>query len=686
MAVENFRPDGWLVWAPVPFGLGVGLYFAAPFEPERLPILLAASAVALLATIGRRWPQLRFALIVLLLVLLGGLAAKVSADSKGTVLLERRLPPQELEGRIETLELRDGHFRILLADPLIEDLSGTETPKRVRVRVSSGGEVLKPGQRVRMLAILLPPSRPLAPGGFDFARRSYFQGIGGVGFALGAPEVLSAPRDVGPAARWREFWNGLRLAIAERILSIAPGQAGAVAVALTTGQRGALTERTQEDMRDSGLAHLLAISGLHLGLVAATVIFFLRFCLAAVQPLALRFPTKKIAAVLGMLAAFGYLFLAGATIPALRAFIMVAIALLAVLIQRNPFSLRLVAVAALAILAAAPESLLSPSFQLSFAAVTALVAFFRAKPFDARDSAREEGLATVPRFLRYFLILGLTSAIAIAATTPFALHHFGRFAPYGLFANLVAVPLVGFAIMPCALLTALLWPFGLEGIGITVMVWLIDLLLLLAQEVAALPAARLVLPSLPLWGLLFCLAGGLFGLLTRGRLRWPAAPLLLCGLLSLYLKPQPDILVDETSRLMAVRGEGGGYYFNSMRRESFTREIWLEHLGEVRGRPWRVEAVRDRMRCDGEACIYRVGERQVTLSFTAAAAAEDCALSDMVISREPLHRIECGAPDGFYDRRFFRREGASFFYIDESGVRVETASQLQGNRPWSQVR
>jgi competence protein ComEC len=338
-------------------------------------------------------------------------------------------------------------------------------------------------------------------------------------------------------------------------------------------------------MRDSGLAHLLAISGLHLGLVAATVIFFLRFCFAALPPLALRLPTKKIAALLGMLAAFGYLFLAGTTVPALRAFIMVAIAFFAVLIERNPFSLRLVAVAALAILVLAPESLLSPSFQLSFAAVTALVAFFRAKPFEAGERKREEGLGALPRSLRYFLLLGVTSAIAIAATTPFALHHFGRFAPYGLVANLVAVPLVGSLVMPSALLAALLWPFGLEGVGITLMVWLIDLLLLLAEEVAALPGARMVLPTLPLWGLLSCLAGGLFVFLMKGRPRWLGAPLLIAGLAALYLKPQPVILVDETSGLLSVRGEEGGYYFNSLRREGFTRKIWLEHLGETKACP-----------------------------------------------------------------------------------------------------
>ncbi|MEJ1993930.1 MAG: ComEC/Rec2 family competence protein [Limibacillus sp.] len=686
-AAERVRatlaPDGLLVWAPVPFALGTGLYFGLAREPDIQWLLYGLAPTAVLLLSCYRLPALRLLLLGSLLVQLGLLNAAWRSDSVGTPLIENRLPPQILEGRIDLLEADSGSHRLVLSGLRFEKPPEGAPPRRVRLRLASGGEALEPGDRIRLRAVLLPPSRPLVPGGFDFARRAYFQGIGAVGYAYGTAERTGAAPPQGVGERWRGFWNGLRLRIGARIQEVVPGQAGAVAVALVTGQRGALSEETEEAMRRSGLAHLLAISGLHLGLVAATLVFSLRFALAAAPGVALRWPIKKIAAVGGMVAAFCYLFLAGATIPAQRAFVMVAIALFAVLLERNPFSLRLVAAAAFLVLAVAPESLLSPSFQLSFAAVTALVAFFRHSRLGAPQSEEGERGGT-SRLLLYFLVLSTTSLIAILATTPFALHHFGRVTPYGLFANLVAVPLTALIIMPAAVAAGLLWPLGLEALALAPMGWAIELLLFIAGWFSSLPGASLALPTLPLGGLLMVTAGGLWLSLTRGRARWLGLLLVIPGLAASPLKPLPDLLVDERGELIALRGEEGRYYLSSLRREAFTRKLWLQHLGETQAGSWREAQETGAVQCDSKGCLIRREGLLVAVSATPEGAAEDCLIADLVISREPLRRVDCPAPLGRSDLYDLFDEGAHLLTFEGGPeIRLETVEESRGQRPWT---
>ena len=687
--VARFKlaPDGWIVWGPLPFGLGIGLYFALSFEPAlHLLTGLAGAACILNLAVWRFAGQrlwLRLLSAALLLLTLGLLAGGWRSHNAGTPMLDQRLPAQTIEGSIDSVEPRSGHVRLILSDLRFDLPLEQAAPKRIRLRVASDPESLRPGQRVYLRAVVMPPSRPLVPGGFDFARRSYFLGIGGVGFALGPANVIAEGRaPAGLSSSWSLFWNRMRLSVAYRIQEVIPGQAGAVAVALITGHRGALKEETQENMRASGLAHLLAISGLHLGLIASTVFFSLRLLMALVPYVSLRWPIKKIAAMGALAAAFAYLFLAGATIPALRAFIMVSIALVAVLRERSPFSMRLVAAAAVLVLLLSPESLLSPSFQLSFAAVTALVVFFRS--VSNRGAGEERDGYGWPSPVIYLAALSATSVIAILATTPFALHHFGRFTPYGLLANLVAVPLTAFLIMPAALVSAVLALVGLEALGLTFMGWMIDALLWTAKLVSGLPGASLAVPTLPLAGLLLCLGGGLWLLLTQGRPRWLGLPVIVAGLAFSPLKPLPDILVDETATLAAVRDPDGHYHFSSLRREKFTREIWMQYLGEKEASSWYRDEGGSPVQCDQQGCVAAQFDRTVAFSFTAPAAVEDCGIAALVISREPLRRAHCQANLGFYDLFFLLREGTTVFRLEAaSDLSVTTVEGKRGLRPWT---
>jgi competence protein ComEC len=293
----------------------------------------------------------------------------------------------------------------------------------VRVTLRAASEALPVGSWVRLPAVLNPPPAPAMPGAFDFARQAWFDRLGGVGYAVGRPEAIAAP--VGEdGAGWRLRVEGLRQRLNERIQAALPGPAGAVAAALMTGDRGAIPEELVEAMRDSGLAHLLSISGLHIGLVWTLLFFAVRAGLALAEPVALRWPVKKWAAAAALAGAFAYLLISGAEVPTQRAFLMTALVTLAILCDRSALSMRLVAWAAGAILLLTPEALLSASFQLSFAAVVALVAAYEVlAPRLARLRADS---GTARRIGLYLAGVCLTTFVAGLATAPFGLFHFTR--------------------------------------------------------------------------------------------------------------------------------------------------------------------------------------------------------------------------------------------------------------------
>jgi competence protein ComEC len=445
--------ERWFLWLPVAWGLGCGLYFSLPTEP---PLLLGPALLLLVALAAWRDLQHQAPAGAPLWLGIGAIAAGLTAASVHTLQVTAPVLEQRgaymVDGRVLLVEERVKGQRLLLDQLAIEDLEAAATPLRIRVSRRNDAPAVIAGDRVRMRAMLMPPSPPSAPHGFDFARYAFFEQIGAVGYGLGDVERIAA------AERWT--WQlglaRLRQRIAGAITAAVPDESGAVATALLTGLRGAIPEHVWHNMQVAGIAHLLAISGLHLGLVAGTLFFALRFALALVPPLALRLPTKKVAAAMALVGAFGYLLLTGMTVPTQRAFIMTALMLVAVMADRNPFSMRLVAWAALFVLLFQPNSILGASFQMSFAAVIGLIAVYETGVGQRPD--RFAGLDR--RFALYVAGVALTTLVASLATAPFAIYHFGRLPTYGLLGNLVAVPLTAFWIMPLGLLGLILLPLA----------------------------------------------------------------------------------------------------------------------------------------------------------------------------------------------------------------------------------
>ena len=370
-----------------------------------------------------------------------------------------------IEGRVLELSPLPNGDRIVLGDLSLANVAPEATPARIRVNLRRAPEGLAPGDRVRVLARLQPPLPPALPGAFDFARQAWFEQLGAIGFAVGTAERLE-----GGAGNLGLGIAAMRASIAARIASVSPGSAGAMAAALIAGVQEGLDQKTWRDLRISGLAHLVSVSGLHMVLVAGGVLAACRWLLALCPPLALRFPVRKIAAAVAIVAAAFYLVLSGASVPTQRSFMMTAVALLAIIADRNPFSLRLLAWSALVVLLLRPESVLGASFQLSFAAVLALMVVYEGwRGIERADKGGPPGL--LAPIWHYLLGVCVTTLVASAATTPLAAFHFQTIPTYGVLANLLAVPLTSFLVMPAGMLGLLLMPFGLDGPAFQVMAW-----------------------------------------------------------------------------------------------------------------------------------------------------------------------------------------------------------------------
>ena len=667
LAEERSRQN---LWLPVAFAVGIGIYFALPAEPwSRLwLVLIAAGGLLPLVAPARTDGSVLGTLLLwgLAAVLIGIATGQLRSQLVAAPVLERR-GAYQVEGEVALVDARLRGLRLLVEAPLIEGLAPEVTPTRVRFTVRETG--IAPGDLVRARVMLMPPSPPAAPGDFDFARRAFFERLGAVGYALGPVETIE--RHAGE--RWLA---GARHRIAEQIREAVPGPEGAVAVALMTGLRGGIPDEVWDDMQAAGIAHLLAISGLHLGLVAGTIFFAIRIAIALVPPLALRIPGKKVAALIALFAAFGYLLLTGATVPTRRAFIMTALALVAIMFDRNPFSMRLVAFAGLIVLALQPESLLGPSFQMSFAAVVTLIAAYETGIGQRPD--RLSGLDR--RVLLYFTGVGLTTLIASVATAPFAAFHFHRFASYGVVANLVAVPLTAFWIMPQGLLGVLALPFGLDRPCFWLMGEGIGLMLAVAGRVADLPGAALRVPEMPAASLILITLGGLWLCIWRGRWRRFGLVGVVFGIGAALPARPPDLLIDRTGRLVAVRLDDGRVALGPYERDRWVTSQWLERLGQRDPASWPASGSRDDLRCDPLGCVLARHGRTVALARRPEALEDDCARANLVIGYPRLERCPNGTQ--LIGPEALRKAGGLALWIGTGGIEVLTNREARGDRPW----
>ncbi|MCK5426016.1 MAG: ComEC/Rec2 family competence protein, partial [Emcibacter sp.] len=422
-----------MLWAPVFFALGIGGYFSLSTEPS---LYLGTGVCAVLASILLifwRYFLIRLILIALLLGAAGFMSGSVRSWMLATPVLDKKLSPRMITGLVtDVRHYNSGKLHIILKNPIISRGYKGKKLHKIRIKVQKFDQLPYPGDRIEIRAGLLPPPPPTMPGDFDYARQIWFQGIGAVGYGISKPIII----EKGPDASG--LTNRKRHKMAEDIRAALPGDAGGMASALIAGMRSGISFDVTDDMRNSGLAHLLAISGLHMGLLCGAAFFFSRFLLSRSEHLTLRYPIKKWAAVIAIGAGVVYVILSGGSTPTVRAFIMASILFLGVLVDRKAISLRLVAIAAMVILVLTPEAVLSVSFQMSFAAVVALVAAYEKINLRwVRLSGQNRGWVRKTGF--YIGTMLFTTLGAERAVAPYTLFHYNKLVQYGLIANLVAM-------------------------------------------------------------------------------------------------------------------------------------------------------------------------------------------------------------------------------------------------------
>jgi len=670
--------ERWVLWLPVLVGTGVAVYFRLPFEPSLWFGSLMLLAAGCLSVLMRKRPVFLITAIAVMGVSLGFAAAQLRTAYVAAPVLQKSFGPGSVEGRIDEIETRPRGLRVTLESPRIFGVGPAITPERVRVTLNGKQPELVPGDWIRVRAKLTSPPPPSAPGAFDFQRRAYFRGIGAVGFAFGPAQITDK------TDHQDHFIAQSRHGIGARVLRYFESHdnpiVGGVVVALMTGQRGSIPPQVMDAFRDSGIAHLLAISGLHIGLIAGFVFFGVRALLALVPPLALRYPIKKWAAVVAIICAFAYAMIAGATIPTLRAFLMIGVVLFAILIERRGISMRLVAFAATVLLLMQPESLLGASFQLSFAAVTALIATYEYISRRRRTLGNVRARGWPPRVVLYLGGVALTTVVAAAVTAPFAAFHFNRFADYGLAANLLAVPVTALWIMPWAVAAFALMPFGLEALALTPMGWGVEFVIAVSTKVAAWPGAVTLIPVMPDWGLGFVVFGGLWLCLWKKswRLFGIAGPII--GMASLLTVQTPDLLIDAKAKLVAIKGTDGQLSLSTSRASAFTRDMWLRRAAQASAKAWPDDGLGP-LKCDSLGCLYTNKGRTVALVQDFAALQDDCQVADAVISTVPV-RGRCSGPKLVIDRFDLWRNGAHAVWFEKDGFRVESVNRVRGDRPW----
>jgi competence protein ComEC len=691
-AVQQGQRGYLMPWSPVFFGIGVAMYFALPSEPGRMDYGLAGAAALLAAFLGR-WRRETLGLLAtaVLLVALGLCTAGLrTGQVAGPVLGFRYYGP--IEGRIVVVDRSaSDRLRLTLDQVVLADTDPDRVPRRVRVSLHGDQPFLtpEPGARVALTGHLSPPEGPGEPGGFDFQRHAWFLSIGAVGYTRN-PALLLEPRPEGvlPLLHLR---MRLSRAIQERIT----GEPGAFAAAVMTGDRSGISTETLETLRRTNIAHLLAISGLHMGLLTGFVFLCLRSGLSLIPPLALRIPTKKIAAVGALAAGAFYLAVAGGNVATERAFIQVAVMFTAVLLDRRAVTLRSVAIAALIVLAHRPESLLGPGFQMSFAATTALVAVFT-------GMSRVERLRAWPAWARWLLGLVLSSGVAGLATAPFAAAHFNMLASYGLIANLLTVPVMGSLVVPAAVVAMLLWPLGLELLAFRVMEAGLVWILAVAERISEMEGAVRTIEMPPAEVLPLLTLGALFVILWQGRGRWTGLAPAALALLLWSGGERPSLLISPSGRLVGVMTEEGRA-LSRARGDGFVAGLWLENDGDgadqagAFARPaWGADGAGQAVEIGGLSLWHGVGRR------AEQDLARACAVHDWVITPErpetdivgaSLPGREPGAGAVLADAaglgecillgsEILPETGAVALMFGPDGMRIVTARDLQGARPW----
>lgn len=667
--------ERWFLWVPVLFATGIGIYFLLPVEPS-IWLTLVVIELTLLGV----WLSRHCYWLLWLWAGWGILLAGFTNIQLNAVYLSK-VPPLKtestlyLKGKVVATDANyRGNQRLVLAD--MHDYEDVGVPGRYKLTTSSKNKQAQVGDCVELVATIRPNLHPAMAGAYQLDRKAYFEGLTGGGFIASRVLPIDCSNSSSGSGWFAAAVAKLRQKIVDNINRVLPASEAGIAAAIAAGERGGIGEDITGNYRDSGLAHFLSISGLHMSMIAGLMFFLVRLVMAMIPALSVRYDAKKTAAVFAIFMSVVYLLISGAAIPSQRAFIMTFIVLLGVLFARQAVSMRMIAWAALVVLIISPQALISASFQMSFAAVTALVAFYeryagRLQRFLSGNCYQDTALFI--RILKviwlYFIGIMVSDFVASLATLPFAVYHFNRIAVFTTITNLAAGPIIGLVIMPFVLLALLLMPLGWEYWPLKLVGYGIEQVNQITAYVAGLPDAAYQVLSMPLWGLLSVVYGALWICLWQGKWRcWGAIPVVV-GMLSIFTVSVPDMMADAEGKVFAVKTENGRLVVLPTRGNNYLKKVWLEKTANEKLTSQEYKKLKEiyagkrvdkkwiDMECDDDSCLYK-GRMKI---------------------------IKAGGGIEIDDKSYDLSAAlGSNFYLRKDDIRVKTVRDVIGRRLWNE--
>jgi competence protein ComEC len=679
--------ERWLLWLPALLAVGIGLYFHAAREPD-WHIWLGLTLLA-----GGLWAGLyRLAVVratgwLILIPLIGFAASSLRTHGVAATMLTTKLEPTTITGRLTALEPATSGWRGTLTAVHIKSLPPEQTPQRLQMKFYKLDPLPSIGDTIRFFGTAYAPNPPAYPGAVDFRRMAFFQGIGGQGFAMTPPTVISNS-DTSTATLWIAR---LRRHLSQRYDAALPPAEAGLAKALLTGERANIPKQVNEDFRASGLYHLLSISGLHMTIVGGWVFVGTRALLALIPWLSSRFSIKSIAALLAIASAGFYWLLAGgsANVPAERSFLGFSILMLAIILRRQALSLRTLALVASLVLLLQPEMLLSPGFQMSFAASAAIVALYEGYGDRLRLFWQGRGWWAKP----LAIVTGLlaTSLAATLATTPIAFAHFQQTSLIGIVANIIAVPLTELVVMPIALLSIAAMPLGLEQAVMPLLGYSIDLMLQIAAWGASLPGAILRVNAWSPTVLLLLVLGGLWMAIWQRSWRLWGTGLIAAGILLALLQAPPTVMLANSGKLWLVRLSDGSVALSSRQKERGLAKFWLAAQGKTPEEGLRPEEFADpaskELSCSSDHCRLQRGSDVLAWFWQvddAVLAESVCAQADTVVLQTPA-AFPCPARQVISWSSLQQTGTQAIWWTPNSGRswRIKPSWPSNVQRPWS---
>lgn len=698
--------DRFFLWTPVAFGIGAAAYLGQASEPTVLTLTLVSMlAIAFgIASFAMRSHR-GFVSIAALsaIVFCGFVAAKIHSDAIAAPIMPQGLGVARLDGWVVDVETpSDTGERLLIAPVRIGGLSPAKTPTRVRIVVRSPGGpegLPTPGGAIHVTALLDPPPGPASPGAYDFARDAWFEGIGGVGLALRFPSAKSLPSP--PMALRLEMavnairWSTARALVSNirSVLGTDDGGAAGLAAAVTTSHQDWLAPAHRDDLRASGLAHMLAIAGLHTAAVSGFAFFGFRFLIASWPWLALRIPGKKVAAIAALFVVAGYLLLSGAHPPARRAAITASVAFFAILVDRRAVSLHSLALAALIILVGEPEVVLSPGFEMSFCATASLISLAEMWRRPSQAIGLSWPLAALQKLRDWAVAMAAVSFVAGAATGPFAIQHFNRVANYGVFANLTADFLASAVLMP-----ALVVSLVCQGAGIAPAVafpaywlagWSARMVVDIGHVFAVAPGAAYSISSAPQVALAISYLGIVLACLWRGKLRWIGLPM--AAAVAIWPRPPSPVAWIAADGNDAAIVVGKHEIALKPGARLYATQLWAQRRGFTLDADVAMATAfqQKSFLCDRKGCAP-IGNTRPAIAawWSKRSPSEDrlaslCAHADILIVRADIGAMSPCSSAIVLTRSAFERGGAAEVFQTPGGWHISWAQPGRGNRPWT---